>query len=60
MIAEIEKYIEIEQVKDESKPLVAEGVMYERVTVLLTAKVQEQQKIIDELIKRIEILEGDK
>ena len=54
----IEKYIEIEQVKDESKPLVAEGVMYERVTVLQTAKIQEQQKIIESLIARVEKLEA--
>ena len=40
--------------------MIAEGVMYERITVLLTAKVQEQKKIIDSLISRIEILEGAK
>ena len=53
----IEKYIEIEKVNDESKPMIAEGVMYERITVLLTAKVQEQQELINSLISRIEALE---
>lgn len=54
----VEKYIEIETVNDESKPMIAEGVMYERITVLLTAKVQEQQKIINDLKARIEALES--
>ena len=53
----IEKYTEIEKVNDESKPMIAEGVMYERITVLLTAKLQEQKEVIDNLIKRIETLE---
>lgn len=54
----IEKYIEKEIVNDESKPMIAEGVMYERITVLLTAKVKEQQQIINDLKARIEVLES--
>ena len=55
----IEKYIEIEKVNDESKPMIAEGVMYERITVLLTAKVQEQQELINSLTARLDRLEGN-
>ena len=55
----IEKYIEIEKVNDESKPMIAEGVMYERITVLLTARVQEQQEVINSLTARLDRLEGN-
>ena len=36
-----ETYTEIETVNDLEAPMIAEGVMYERIVVLLTAKVQE-------------------
>ena len=48
-----ETYIDKETVDDLDKPLEAEGVQYERITVMLTAKVQE-------LEKRIKVLENNK
>lgn len=47
-----------ETVKDTSKPMQPEGVYYERITVLLTKIVQDQQKTIKELTSRIENLES--
>lgn len=47
-----------EIVKDTSKPMQPEGVYYDRITVLLTKIVQDQQKTIKELTDRIENLES--
>ena len=51
-------YTTTEFVEDKTKPMIAEGVQYERITVLLTAKVQEQEarikKLEEQLIQAID------
>lgn len=47
-------------IDDKDKPMIAEGVMYDRITVLLTAKVQEQDRQLKQLEQRVKLLEGSK
>lgn len=46
----------ISEVIDTSSPLIPEGIMYDRITVLLTAKVQEQDKEIKSLRSELDEL----
>lgn len=47
-----------QDVVDTESPLTPEGIMYDRITVLLTAKVQSQQKEIEYLKDQIELIKS--
>ncbi len=54
--ATYKEYTTTKFVEDRDKPMIAEGVQYDRITVLLTAKVQEQDKEIKSLREELDEL----
>ena len=55
----VEKYIQLEEVKTlkDGAKKVPDGVQYDRLSVLLLKKLQDQQKTIDDLTSRLVALE---
>lgn len=54
--ATYKEYTTTKFVEDRDKPMIAEGVQYDRITVLLTSKVQSQQKEIKSLRSELDEL----